>query len=560
MSDIIGSILLVGITVIVALAFGLLLWSYEGPEPRQHTSVGVALSPGSGGWGTGDEAIQVQHLGGEPIGLEGAAIFYVLDGSTTRLEGTALGSAFSDGKLTVGETWSHAVPLDIDDEVRIGVVAGGPAETRLLSSSTLQAGVLATGSCLVDTLPPYGTNWAQVPPDVASTSSGDVEVTVTLADLCSAIDPTIVPHLHWCVAVSCSAFTDAGAMANVGSNRWRGTIPHTGSWAADALAGKSLVYHVAPVRDTSGNAGQTPARTDPVEFLATYTYPASHTATTGTVTDFAKAQSASDSGAFADLTEGGTTTPPGTGGPTKFSGTTATGSATNPNNVLSSNDVRASMGTTNGYIELSGFDLPSNAIGVTAVTIGFEGRKSANAGTNPTVRLDYKVGAGAYSTGTNFVVTNDGADADYTRVLAGAFTVADVEAMTVRLFHVTDTNRDVEPDHVFATVTYTTAASTTYSLSVQLDWTSVPSGSIQLLELRAHVDSPGDTFTVQVWDGVAWRTCAGTLASTTPATFTCTLLPAEWLAGSPRIRFVDSTPAGTTQGRLHLDYARVATA
>lgn len=522
--------------------------------------MGLSLSPGSNGWGTGDEAIQVQHLGGEPLEVQGAAVFYVLDGTTTRLEGTALGSAFSDGRLTLGETWTHRVPLEINDAVRIGVVGGGAAETRLLSSATLQAGVLSTGSCLVDTSPPYGKDWAQVPPDVASTTSGGVEVTVTLADFCSAI-ATTTPHLHWCVAVSCSAFTDAGAMTNVGPNRWRGTIPHPGSWAADAVAGKSLVYHVAPVADTSGNTGQTAARTDPVEFLATYTYPASHTATTGTVANFANAQSASDGGAFANLTEAGTTTPPGTGGPTKFSGTTtATGSATNPNNVLTSNDVRASMGTTSGYIEVSGFDLPANAVAVTAVTIGFEGRKSANGGTNPTVRLDYKVGAGAYSTGTNFVVTNDGADADYTRVLTGAFTVANVEAMTVRLFHVTDTNRDVEPDHVFATVTYTTAAVTTYSMSIQMDWTGVPAGTVQLLELRAHVASPGDTFTVQVWDGAAWRTCPGTLDSTTPATFSCTLLPAEWLAGAPRIRFVDTTPAGTTQGRLHLDYARVATA
>jgi flagellin-like protein len=560
-SDVVGSVLLVAITVVAAVAFGAILFAYDGPEPKQHARLAASIDAGASGWGTGDESLRIQHLGGHAMDAESTAVVYNLDGVATRLEGSALGSAFADGRLSIGETWSLALPLQFGDRVEVVVVGGRSGTPALLSSASLEAGVLGGPACTSDLAPPVGTSWTQEPADVTSTTAGDVTVTVRLVDACSGVDPDTVPRLLWCVDVSCSSYTDAGAMTSLGGHQWRGTVPHAGSWLADAAAGKTLHYHVAPVADLAGNSAATETRRDLVDLVGTRTYPASFAATTGTLAAFASLQSDTDAGAEAVLAEGLVAGPPATGGPTKFSGTTAsTGSATSPNNALASDDVRATMGTTGGFLEVTGLDLPAGALTVTAVTIGFEGRKDATGGTDPTVRLDHRVGAGAYVTGTNLAVTAN-ADTDHVRALAGPFTVADVEAMTVRLFHVTDTNRDVQVDHVFATVTYTTAGADQYQMSIQLDWAGVPAGAAHMLELRYRVTSPGDTFTLQVWNGATWRSCPGSLDATTPTVRACPLvLPAEYLAGSPRVRLVDATPSGAAQGTLYLDSVRVASA
>lgn len=304
------------------------------------------------------------------------------------------------------------------------------------------------------------------------------------------------------------------------------------------------------------------------------TYVSGSTTTKGTVGPLAAAQDGADGSAATTITEGSTFTPAGTGGPTKFNGATTatnpTNGATSAGSVLASDDVHATMDGDGDYIEVTGIDLPSNVASITSVTLGYEGRKTGS-GSNPTTSLDYKVGSGTYNLGASITESQTGTDVDRTRPLcatqvdctSGSFTAANLEAMTVRVFHVTDTTPNVLVDHVFVTVAYTTVASTTYSLDVELQFAGSDDGSSETLQLRYQTS--GDTFRVQVWDDDVGPSGAfvnrGTLSSAGAfATFTYQLQTAgEFSGGTPRIRLVDLAPTGTSAGSLQLDYARVVT-
>lgn len=562
-SDVLGSILLVGITVIMAGGFAVLLLSFDGPEETLHSRLATSMASGGGDWGDGDEQLRLTHLGGEPLKADEVTIQFARAGVVTTLTGDALGSAFDDGELTIGETWITTLTADVGDVVEVRVVHTGN-QSQLLASGSIVAGASGGAACLVDTaLPSAG--WVQSPPDVDSLTNGSVTVTVTIADGCSGVDDSVAPHLWWCVAITCTvgtSFFDAGAMQSVGTHQWSGSVPHGGSWLADAVAGRTLNYYVANLTDVAGNSGFSAVQTDALGFLATYTYVASGVATTGTQANLANAQTPSD-GTEATLTEGAVAGSAGTAGPTKFSGATAsTGGAVNQNNVLTSNDVWAELDTTGDLIEVTGFDLPADAVSVTALTIGYEGRKDSPGGGSPATRIDYKT-TGGYTLGTagNGLFTESAtADTDRTKSVSG-FSVADVEAMTIRVVLVADENRNPLIDHVFARVTYTTSPPTNYRLDAQLNWTGVPSGTVQNVELRYRTLT--DTFNVQVWNFATstWRTCTGALSSATLTSYSCPLtLPAEYSSGAVRVRFTDATPTGTSQGQLFLDHARMASA
>lgn len=563
-SDVLGSILLVGITVASAVGFGLLLLSFDGPPDVQHTRLSVILVPGAGGWNSGDEALRVTHLGGEPLRRSVTTIQYTPpSGVPVQVTGTGLGGGFGDGELRIGETWTQTVTAAANDAFAVQVVVRD-ATSQLLADFVAVAGAAGGVLCVGDVSAPTA-SFVQAPANLNSLYLGAVTVTVTLADNCSGVDESVAPHLLWCVAVVCSvpaSYTDAGAMTDTGLRTWSASVPAQ-IWLTQGLAGASLRYYVTSMTDFNGNVAQSPVQVDLVDLVYTYTYVASASATTGSVFNLTNAQAASaGDGVEADVVEAPLVGAPQTIGPTKYSGASVTnGGAVNPNNALASDEARTEFDSTGDFIEVTGLNLPADAVTVNSLTIGYEGRKAATGGTSPTARLDYKVGLlGVYSTGSN-IVESATVDTDRTRSLTGSFTVADVEDLYVRVFYVTDTNRNLQVDHVFVTVTYQTAASTVYALDVQLEWSDVPTGSTHSLELRYR--ATGDSFTAQVWNfgTLTWRACAGSLASAALTTFSCSVSPTtEYAAGEVRVRLVDATPAGTTQGHLYLDHARVGTA
>lgn len=585
-SDVLGALMMVGITVMAAVGFGIILFSFDGPTDAQHTRLTASVTAGDGDWGDGDELLRLAHVGGEPLKRSEALVVFTTTSGTTSLSGNDLGSAFSDGQLTIGEVWTRGITADEGDVIEVRIVATGE-QSQLLTSNSIVAGASATALCVGDVAPPTA-SVIQSPPNIDSLSVGAVTVTATIRDLCSDVLDAPKPHLFYCIAVTCvvpTSYTDAGEMAEVGApgaHQWSKNIPHAGSWLLDGIAGRSLNYYLSPVSDDVPNSGSTAVRTDPVDLVATYTPVDNGFATVGLLEDLVNAKTGPDA-VEAELAEGAVNAPAGTGGPTKFSGTTvATGGGTSvPDNAKASDNARTVMDNDADAIELSGFanTLPANIDGITALSIGLEGRRVSTAGgTNPQWRLDYRTGA-SYVNGA-FTSEASTTDINRTRSLcttaalctAGGFTAAAVQGMSVRV-SVNVANganlRNLEIDHVYATVTYTTAAATTYTMTVQLNWTAVPAGSVQQAVLTYR--TAGDTFTPQVWrfsgaGAGTWRSCGvGALSSASLTTYTCPLVAADELSsglsgGQVRMRFVDVATTGTAQGKLFIDYARMATA
>lgn len=143
-SDVVGAILLVGITVGMTVVLAVLLTVYDGPEAVPQADLAVSVVPGAdGSWDTGDEQVRIRHLGGQPL-KQTTVVSVDIDGATTRLTGPALASRWSDGRLTIGETWSWtpAAPASIaaDDLVSVQVTGLGGGNSALLAALTVVPG------------------------------------------------------------------------------------------------------------------------------------------------------------------------------------------------------------------------------------------------------------------------------------------------------------------------------------------------------------------------------------------------------------------------------------
>jgi FlaG/FlaF family flagellin (archaellin) len=132
-ADVVGSLLMVGMTVGMTVVLAFLLLTYDGPQPEPHVRLSLTVTPGDGVWGNGDEQVRLAHLGGDALS-DSAHVLVSTAGCELDLTGPALGGAFADGSLAVGEVWSRACTIQSTDSVVVHVVGetGGP--TRLLAT------------------------------------------------------------------------------------------------------------------------------------------------------------------------------------------------------------------------------------------------------------------------------------------------------------------------------------------------------------------------------------------------------------------------------------------
>ncbi len=106
------------------------------PEPpHQGPSLDIRLNPGLGGWGTGDETIDVEHLGGKRLRAADVTVLYSINETLTELMDEALGGAFSDGALVAGETWSRGETLNANQTVAVSVVGRMGGTTAVLANA-----------------------------------------------------------------------------------------------------------------------------------------------------------------------------------------------------------------------------------------------------------------------------------------------------------------------------------------------------------------------------------------------------------------------------------------
>lgn len=693
-SDVVGSVLMVGITVMTATALGLMLLSFQGPAKQIHVETAVTVDPGTGGWGTGDELVRIRHLGGDPMLGSKSEVVIKVGSATTRLTGSGLGSTWLDGVLTTGEVWDYRMTIAQGAPVSVFVIGGGTGPATLVSkSSIVAAATTSTNPCATDTAPPTVLQWSQSPSQVTGQTVGSVVVTAQVTDACYGANPSVTPSLFFRITPD-PAFTNVGPMTSIGANQWRGTIPAQ-SWSSlvgrnleyfigvltdlggnagnsatrsvtilldcssdttpptatsltqnptdvrssttgavvvtvvvaddcagvdsatppkllyrlnDATnpaftdlgamtvvsptswsgtipsqvwathAGKTLQYYVSGMRDRNGNLGTSATNSDLVDAINTYTYVATNTPVKGTVAAFANAQSASDSGAEASISEfnaGGSLSTQSFNANGIVSALGWTGATVT--NVQASDDVRATYSTANPttanalrvalqdpvgssatvnqvvlYAEVSIINDPNDQFQLQAC-FAFGLCSQAGIGTAPAAP-GTAITVGSTDTIIGFDITG-------LRPGGGTWSVTDTQNLEALVIQIQQGGNSGtwRVDRVWMEVTTSTNS---FSTDIQMGWTGVPAGLSQNLELLYRVT--GDTFVVQVCQDAlstcgTWTTRGVALTATGSTPWTYVLTTAEYNAGAPRIRFLDSNPTGAVQGFLYLDYARVST-
>lgn len=575
-SDIVGSILLIAITVVMAGVMAALLLSFKGPVDTPHANLAVSVSPGQGGWGTGDESIRVAHLGGDALAGTPTTITYRINsGSQVIVPGSSILSSLqragtavpAQPSWTIGSTWVRTLSLAATDTVMVGVISQQGASTVLATSTLVPGQAAATGGCPFDTSAPTVGAWLQSPSDVTTATVGGVTVTAALIDDCAGVDPAVAPHLFWRINPGTNpVYTDQGAMTSIGGNQWSAAIPAT-VWAL--RANQNLEYYVSPVADLDSpvNSGQSQVATDLVDLIQSVTYVTSHTTTTGSYTlggPFINAQGAGGGTARLQEAAVGQTSPLSL----LANPTSSTGSVSISNGLscsagascaFSSNSQFARLDASGDILRVSGFAAPAGALTITQVVIGADVAKVSGDALNPILHLTYSGGPTADPTAFTQTITST-TPANVERTLTGAWTVSHLGTLAVQIDAANGgsigTGRRLDVDRLYVKVVYTFNG---FTVQGQLDWTGVPAGTVQVLDMGG-CDAALDTFSVQVWD---WTAAAfntrGTLSGGTCPSFTYTLAATEYQVGQVRVRIVDVTPAGTSQGSLTFDYARVNT-
>lgn len=573
-SDIIGSVLLVGMTVAMAVGLGALLFAFDGPADTQYTNLSASLDPGPDGqWNSGNEEIRVAHLGGEPLTEAGTTIQYRVGTTSAAVAGAAL--AFPGDSLTIGERWTRTASFALNDvvQVRVSTADGSGSGGQLLANAAVVAGSTTVGNiCLGDVQAPVA-SITKTPPDLTSASTGPVLVQATLSDNCSGV-AAVAPDLRYCIGVSCPAPTVAGtgyttlAMTRpdplTQPNLWEATIPApapAGSWSVHL--GQTLALYLYPLTDSASpaNTAMSPQVTDPITVFTQYKYAESHNTTLGSAVDFPNL--GADEGAEGSFVEGiasgaaGTTT-------LNANGVTSSSGWTDPTFATASDGNYAwTAANTPAHLQASLADPSSQPGTITQVVVRAE--VNIAGANNDGWQLQACLSATNCNTASASVV---GTQADSTvsydvtalRPGGGTWSWADLNNLQVRVTPTKTGARDGtwNVDNVLASVTY----APTYGMTAQLGFGTVHAGATHTLELEYHV-AAGSTFNVQVATGCSptctWATVGSPLTSTSLATFTHIFSAAQASAGYAVRIVTPSASQDTTPSQIYLDYARVAT-
>lgn len=144
-SEMIGSVLLVGITVLLAVVAGALILSRPGPVDTTRPDLLFSVNAGSdGGWATGNENVSIYHAGGEAL-RAGSTTINVEGGTPTReYAGATLGGPFAQpGGFRIGNTWystSQTLTISSGVTISITVVVTGDTGSRIAGGTQITAG------------------------------------------------------------------------------------------------------------------------------------------------------------------------------------------------------------------------------------------------------------------------------------------------------------------------------------------------------------------------------------------------------------------------------------
>lgn len=540
-SDVIGSVLLVGITVAMMAGLSILVLSIDGPVDEVHADMTFQAFPGADGWNTGDETVRLTHQGGESIPAATLAIVVAIESNAYTFGPADFDGDFADGELTIGETWSTTFTIHQNHTVKATAIHDSNAVLFLATIRSPPSSV----SCAGDTSPPSVQVWQQTPNDVTHLTNGSVTVTATLGDDCSGPNDAIVPSLEH--RIGNGTWTDGGPMALTGGSQWTGSIPDP-TWGAHS--GELLEYRIVNMTDVSANVGTSTVRSDLIAAVDPIQYVQSFVEHAGSVVDFPNAQSASDGNAEAVLSE--------SSGVITLLGTTATGSgASNPSNAAGNPDgSHATLPGSNDKVTVSGFDTAGLSGGITKVEMVFVGHYTGIR-INDDLDLLADAGSGFITVDSAHVppLLFDGTHRVDITSLDASWTWNDVAAVELRANY--DRNNgddgiDFLIDAMFLEVT--TAASN--DLDLEFHFPTLVAGTTHTLEIDYSVAD--DTFAVEVWDGSAWNARGDAMTATSTTSWSYQLTAQE-ASIDPVIRFVDASAADPA-GSLMIEHARVVTA
>ncbi len=570
-TEIIGSILMVAMTVLVSMGLvALLVLSDPGPNDPLHATLAMELDPGADGdWATGNERVRLVHQGGEPIPLSTTRITLEIDGQAeTFTDGTAPvldhtgETAFDDDQMRIGEVWEtpdRLLPMGREVHVNLVTTQGDGA---VAWSSSARIGTI---NCDTDVTAPVVQTWTQTPDDVTTSTTGDVTVRVTILDACENLDTSTDPHLEYRVNDGTDpAFTDTGDMTPQGNDQWEAAIPDQ-TWSIHV--GEDLEYKVTGMADTEGNTDDSNVQTDTIQLAGTETYVTTpfidnteDPSKVGEATNDDAARSADDGGAEARLEEGAN----GTISPTLVADTydaqaaTITGSFTPGDEASAADDTYDSA--TGPSPDAIRYPLANEAGAPgTVVSVVLKAEVHGNDRADAFYLRPCLSGTcGDQSGDLNAPLTDDTIEYNVTtlRPGGGAWSVSDISDLEIEV----DASGSSHPvftaeyhiDHVYAEVKYRPAGGTAYNMNIHASVDGL-SGSTHVLDLRYRASQ--DTFELHVWDGSQWNKRADLTASTSTR-LTYTLTPTEVDSGTVELRFIDST-TGTSQGTLFLGYLRV---
>ncbi len=559
-SEVVGTVLLVAITIIMAGGFALMLGAFGGPTEKVHAELETSISQGGGAWGTGDEVVQVAHRGGGPLQADETRIVVRVGATEHVFAGDDLAGPFADGTFTIGETWSATLSIPTGTNVEVAIGHAGTGGTTLITGAThVSPGTVA--DCSGDTSPPTVSAWTQTPADLDNTHDAGVTVRATLTDDCAGVYTSAAPVLEYRITPD-TAYTVVGTMAHLSGTTWQATIPDpdpAGShWAAHT--GQTLWYRLTGMTDFKGNVGTSVERSDFIQDPAatTFTYPDSPPSVgPGTVSDYANLLDDSDGGAFAAFTQTEVTS----SGPTTYTGPTADAAST-------ASDPSAATGAPDGQgallvdgdkkVIVTGYPAVTGTISKVEVLIE---ARSASGSTNDDLCIMFYVSGSSPATCTGDRIEYDPGTSFGEQVWDvtsfRSWTGADIGNLKVQ-GHFKMQGGDSTDYYVDSLRVRVTASSTIYELDAQMNFTAVSGGAFHDLQIQYQTSVNPFLVEVQQSDG-SWVQRGATLTSPTVMTsWSYTLTPDEYQGGGPKIRIVESG-SPTAQGSINIDYLRVRT-
>ncbi len=574
-SDTLGSILLVSITVASFVGLSVLVLSIPPPPDAIHAEIDIKVKPGPDAtWSTGDESVQIRHLYGEPVPVKGTKFVVQINNDSFEYKDAAL--AFSDDLLNLGERWSATHLIGFNDQVQVKILVPRGAGGTVLAGTSVITGQT---ECSSDTKGP-AVLFTQTPNNVeALLGATPVKIDAVLTDKCSAIDAGVDPLLDFWFN---DGTKQSRTMTPLGQDRWTYTInpaiePSIISWTNHALS--DFKYQARGMADVLGNVADSDTITDFVDPLPpSYLYVEEAIPGLGSITEFGRMQNGSDSGLASQLkeaTSGTNLTVHSTYGQVL---STVAPFPTNHQSWKNNDHILGDDGQKTKYqdaahpanypmrIEMGD---PINPIGQ---VIQVKGKVHGLVDNDLLVDDGWRLQicwTGQPVTGSTCSVKSPTLPAtnnmqwleyDFTNYRPGggqwlAEDLGKIDLVIEGVIVGGIRDGDWEADRVMLEVTMGPG----YDMEHEFRWTNnsiLP--TTNTLEIRYWTS--GGAFDVLIWDGTQFVKRGASLAAAAPTEWTISLSPAEWAGGNPRVKLESQTTSPASQATLHVDYMRVTSA